>query len=86
MQTQLSKKNSKAADVGAAAAWQIPVPVLAIPGAAGQLGCSDMHIYRLIAAGVLRAVDISIPGSSRSKTRVRADDLAAYVDGQTRTA
>jgi excisionase family DNA binding protein len=54
-------------------------PVLTIPGAAGQLSCSEMHIYRLIAAGELRAVDISMPGSGRSKTRIRADDLASYI-------
>jgi excisionase family DNA binding protein len=61
-------------------------PVLTVPGAAGQLGCSETHIYRLVAAGLLRAVDIATPGSGRSKTRIRADDLAAYIERQTRTA
>lgn len=51
-----------------------------------RLGASDMHVYRLIAAGELRAVDISQPGSRRSKTRVRSDDLAAYIDARTRVA
>jgi excisionase family DNA binding protein len=60
-------------------------PILTVPGAAGQLGCSETHIYRLIAKGELRAVDIAMPGSGKSKTRVRADDLAAYIDRQTRS-
>ena len=61
-------------------------PVLTVPGAAGQLGCSETHIYRLIAAGELRAVDIAMPGAGKSKTRVRADDIAEYIERQTRTA
>jgi excisionase family DNA binding protein len=47
-------------------------------------GCSEMHVYRLIAAGELRAVDIATPGAGRSKTRIRSDDLADYIDRQTR--
>lgn len=47
--------------------------------AAELLGCSSMHIYRLIAAGELRAVDIALPGAGRSKTRVRSDDMDDYV-------
>ena len=57
-----------------------------IPGTAEQLGCSEMHIYRLISAGELRAVDISTPGSRRTKTRIRGDDLAKFIERQTRTA
>jgi hypothetical protein len=45
---------------------------------------SESHVYRLIATGALRAVDIAAPGSARSKTRVRSDDLADYIDRQTR--
>jgi excisionase family DNA binding protein len=48
------------------------------------LDCSDMHVYRLIAAGELAAVDIATPGARRSKTRIRSDDLAAYIERQTR--
>jgi hypothetical protein len=58
---------------------------------ADQLKCSKPTVYRLIAAGALRAVDISVPpapGSKRtwrdSKTRVRVDDLKAYLDANTR--
>jgi excisionase family DNA binding protein len=61
-------------------------PVLTVPLAAGQLGCSETHIYRLIAKGELRTVDISVPGAGKSKTRIRADDLADYIDRQTRSA
>ena len=55
-----------------------------VPGAAGLLRCSDMHVYRLIAAGELTAVDIATPGAGRSKTRIRSDDLADYIDRKTR--
>jgi excisionase family DNA binding protein len=51
---------------------------------AKRLGCSEPHIYRLVEAGALRAVDISQPGSRRSKTRIRSDDLAAYIEERTR--
>lgn len=45
---------------------------------------SDMHVYRLIAAGELRTVDIATPGAGRAKTRIRSDDLADYIDRNTR--
>ena len=57
-----------------------------IPGAGAQLGCSENHVYRLIAAGVLPAVDIAVPGARRSKTRIRDDALRAYIDTRTRQA
>lgn len=63
-----------------------PLALLTIPATAGRLGSSDMHVYRLIAAGELRAVDISQPGARRSKTRIRSDDLDEYIDRQTRVA
>ena len=63
---------------------QEPVDLLPVLAAAERLGCSDMHVYRLIADGELRAVDIAQPGARRSKTRVRSDDLAAYIDKRTR--
>lgn len=56
-----------------------PVQLLTIREAADRLRCSPNHIYRLIALGRLRAVDVSLPGSLRSKTRIREDDLATYV-------
>jgi len=54
---------------------------------AGFLGCSDQHVYRLIAAGELRTVDIATPTGRRAgrpKIRIRSDDLAAYIDRRTR--
>ena len=53
--------------------------------AADRLRCSENHVYRLIARGALRAVDIAQPGSRKPKTRVRSDDLDAYIEVCTRT-
>lgn len=65
---------------------QAPV-VLLTPGAAAvRLGCSDDHIYRLIAAGELEAVDIAQPGAKRPKTRVSEADLSSYIQSRTRRA
>jgi hypothetical protein len=44
-----------------------------------------MHIYRLIEAGELPAVDIAQPGARRSKTRVRVDHVDEYVERKTRS-
>lgn len=57
--------------------------LLAIPSAAARLDCSRAHVYRLIAAGELASVQISTPGSTRAKTRVREGDLAAYIERHT---
>jgi excisionase family DNA binding protein len=61
-----------------------PTSLLTIKTAADRLGCSITHVYRLIAAGHLRAVDISPPGSGRTKTRIRDDDMGEYIEKQTR--
>jgi excisionase family DNA binding protein len=82
----MQSPNRKEVDVARNAATRTQEPLLTIPGTAEKLECSEMHIYRLIAAGELRAVDIATPGSGRSKTRVRSDDLADYIERQTRTA
>ena len=63
-----------------------PAQLLPIPAAAERLGCSEMHIYRLVSTGELRAVDISRKGAGKSKTRIRSDDLDAYIDARTRCA
>jgi excisionase family DNA binding protein len=63
---------------------QKQVQLLTVPGAAEFLGCSEMHIYRLVAAGQLRAVDIASTGAQRTKTRIRSDDLMAYIERRTR--
>lgn len=59
--------------------------VLFTPAEAGdRIRASESHIYRLIADGKLRAVDIAQPGSRKPKTRVRSDDLEAYIEAATR--
>ena len=63
-----------------------PAQLLSIPAAAERLGCSEMHIYRLVSSGELRAVDISRKGAGKSKTRIRSDDLDAYIESRTRRA
>jgi excisionase family DNA binding protein len=52
--------------------------------AADRIRASESHVYRLIADGKLRAVDIAQPGSRKPKTRVRSDDLDAYIEASTR--
>lgn len=64
----------------------ISTNLLTISTAASRLGCSGMHIYRLVAAGELDAVDIAQPGARRSKTRIRSDSLDAYIESHTRHA
>jgi excisionase family DNA binding protein len=64
---------------------QQAVELLPVVAAAARLGCSDMHVYRLIADGELSAVDIAQRGARRSKTRVRSDDIEAYIDRKTRS-
>jgi excisionase family DNA binding protein len=60
--------------------------LLSVPAAAALLGCSEMHVYRLVSTGELRAVDISRKGAGKSKTRIRSDDLDAYIEAHTRRA
>jgi excisionase family DNA binding protein len=59
------------------------VALLTIGEAGLRLRASENHVYRLVALGQLRAVDVGLPGSRRSKTRIREDDLAAYIESQT---
>lgn len=59
--------------------------LMSVIKAAEVLDCSPGHVYDLIAAGKLRAVELSAQGS-RSKTRIRESDLAAFVEANTRTA
>ena len=49
---------------------------------AAVLGCSVNSVYRLIAQGELKVIDIAPSGSLRSKMRIRRDDLRAFVDGR----
>lgn len=59
------------------------VDLLTIGEAALRIRASENHVYRLIALRQLRAVDVGLPGSRRSKTRIREDDLVAYIDART---
>jgi len=63
----------------------VPPLLLTIPEVAAQLGCSRNHVYQLIGTGELVVVDISLPGSLNTKTRVRTDDLERYVANLTRS-
>lgn len=56
------------------------VSVLTIHQVAARLECSKPHVYRLINSGALPAVDIAPPDSKRTKTRVRLDDLDAFLN------
>ena len=68
-------------------AEQAATQLLTIGETAERLGVrSDRTVYALITAGKLRAVDIRGPGSKRSKTRIREDDLQDYIDSVTRDA
>jgi excisionase family DNA binding protein len=58
--------------------------LLTIAATAARLACSDMHIYRLIAAGQLDAVDIAQPGARKSKTRVTDASVSRYIESRTR--
>ena len=75
MTTQTGSRTSRA-----------PARLLPIPAAAELLGCSEMHVYRLVSTGELRAVDISRKGAGKSKTRIRSDDLDSYIEARTRRA
>lgn len=62
-----------------------PPQLLSIAHAAQILDCSRAHVYRLIAGGKLRAVELKATGA-RPKARVRAEDLAAFIEKNTRIA
>lgn len=50
-----------------------------IPRTGEKLDCSENHVYRLIAAGELEAVDIAVPGSRRTKLRISDEEIARYI-------
>ena len=57
---------------------------LLTPDEAGErLGVTAKSVYRLIALGELRAVDVAITGT-RPKTRIRDDDLQRFINQRTR--
>ena len=56
--------------------------LLTVPETADRLRCSTDHVYRLIGAGHLRSVQLRASGK-KSKTRIREDDLDAFVEART---
>lgn len=62
-----------------------PSAVLDLNEIGKRLGVGRRTVYRLIAAGDLRAVNVSPPGSAgkRPRMRVREDDLAAFIESRT---
>jgi excisionase family DNA binding protein len=62
----------------------VSTKLLSIPEAADELSLSPNTVYKLIAEGDLRAVDMSTAGARKSKTRIRSDDLAAFIEARTR--
>jgi excisionase family DNA binding protein len=50
-----------------------------IPEVAAILACSRPHVYSLIYSGRLPSVDISTPNSTRTKLRVRHEDLIEFL-------
>lgn len=57
-----------------------PLPrLLTIPQTAALLGCSDNHIYNLIADGDLTTIDIARRGSKKPKTRVPEDVARGFL-------
>jgi len=57
--------------------------LLSMPSVAERLDCSRTHVYGLIAAGKLRAVEIKASGT-KPKTRVLEEDLDAFIEANTR--
>jgi len=56
------------------------IKLYSVAEAAANLGCSKPHVYRLIAAGELKIIDIATPGANRTKNRIGSEDLVAYIE------
>lgn len=56
--------------------------LVSVEHVAEQLDCSRGHVYDLARAGAFRIVDISA-GTKRTKTRIYADEVEAYIARQT---
>lgn len=50
--------------------------------AAEALGCSVNTVYRLVAQGELKTVDIAPAASKRPKARIRRGDLEAFISAR----
>jgi hypothetical protein len=60
--------------------------LLTIPETRQILSCSETHVYCLIADGELATVDISRPGSRKSKTRVPLQAAEDFLERRTSSA
>jgi excisionase family DNA binding protein len=58
-------------------------PMLTVKQVATLLACSPDHVYDLISAGKLPVTDI---GLRASKSRLKHEDVVAYIEAHTRTA
>jgi predicted DNA-binding transcriptional regulator AlpA len=56
------------------------VRLYSVAAVAEHLGMSRVWVYAQINTGKLRTVEL---GSTRAKTRVRSDDLQAFIDART---
>jgi len=56
--------------------------LLPVEAAATQLAVSPNTVYRLIARGALRAVDVDASGR-KPRLRVREDDLGRFINSRT---
>lgn len=58
-----------------------PPALLTVPETAERLRITRRGVYNLINAGAIRTVNIASTG--RAKTRIREDDLAAFIEART---
>jgi excisionase family DNA binding protein len=59
--------------------------MLRVSQVATMLDCSRQHVYDLIAAGDLAAVNIALSGT-RAQTRIHLDEIERYIKANTRRA
>lgn len=59
----------------------VPVRLYSVQEAAGVLGASPTHVYRLIADGALPT--FGKLGRGKAKTRIRSDHLAEFIESGT---
>ena len=57
--------------------------LLSVPEAAAYLAVKENTVYRLIARGDLRHVDLAVVRGTKTKTRIRLDDLEALIEART---
>jgi hypothetical protein len=53
--------------------------LLTVLEVAERLACTRNHVYRLIAKGTLRSVNIGIPGQARPRKRITEEALEEFM-------